>query len=323
MRNLAVTMLVAAGLAMNGAAARAEPAVVVSIKPLHSLVASVMAGIGEPELVVSGAFSPHTYSLRPSQAIALQRAEVIFWIGRELEAFLEGPIETIASQARSVELIDADGLTTLAFRQGGVFETIDPDHEDGGHGDEHAQDEHAHDDHAHDGVDSHIWLDPANARAIVRRIAEVLAEIDPDNAARYEANAAALLDRLQALETDTAAMLQTVQDRPFIVFHDGYQYFERRFGLKATGSITVNPELAPGADRIRTLRERIEAAEVTCVFAEPQFDPKLVAVITEGTGAKASVIDPLGAEIEDGPELYFDLISGMAAAFRDCLSANR
>lgn len=343
----------AAALAVLPAPAGAFDGVVTSIKPIHSLVAGVMGDTGSPHLLVRGAASPHTYALRPSDAAALESARIVFWVGPEMETFLDSAIDTLGSGARVVELGEAHDLIKLRFREGGAFEAHDHGEDDHDHDHDAGHDDHAHDhdDHAHEEAghdhdhmeaahddddhhhgeeahaghhhgefNMHIWLDPQNAAALVHEIAEVLSEADPDNATTYEANASALRSRLGALTAELAAELEPVKDKPFVVFHDAYQYFEARFGLKAAGSITVNPDVMPGAERMREIQVRVRELGATCVFSEPQFEPKLVTVATEGTGAGSGVLDPLGAALEDGPELYFELLRGMASSLRDCLS---
>eukprot|EP01035_Chromulina_nebulosa_P055697 gene55697-76334_t len=250
MRNLGLSAPVAALFAVPGLAL-AEPSVVVSIKPVHSLVASIMQGVGEPELIVKGAASPHTYTLRPSDARALENAAVVFWVGHGLEAFLEKPLEALPKNAVVVALEDAPGLVKLPFREGGAFGGHD--HEDDGHTG-HDHDDHqkveatdAHHDHEHGGTDMHMWLDPTNAMAMARQIKQTLIKVDPENTATYEANTAALLQAIDALDAEVAATLKPVQERPFIVFHDAYQYFETRYDVRVAGSITVSPETMPGA----------------------------------------------------------------------------
>lgn len=305
--------------ALTGAFA-ADMQVVTSIKPVHSLVAGVMEGVGEPALILQGAGSPHTYSMRPSQARLLANADLVFWVGPGLEVFLEKPLETLAGEATQVALSDSEGLTLLEMREGGAFEAHS-------HGDDHGHDDHGHEeeegghDHAHDhGPDAHLWLDPDNAKIMVSAIAEALGAVDAENASAYAANAAALNERIAALQTELAAELEPVRDRPFIVFHDAYQYFEKQFGLAAAGSITVSPEIIPGAQRVDEIRNKVRELDAACVFAEPQFEPRLVEVVTEGTDAKSGVLDPLGADIEDGKDLYFELMRGMAASLKTCLA---
>lgn len=329
--------------------------VVASIKPVHSLVAAVMDGVGEPQLLVGGAGSPHSYTMRPSEARMLEGASLVFWVGGDLEMFLSGPLSTLAADATVVELSQAHDLVKLAYREGGPFEAHvhdedeahgAPDHDGhdheghahAGHDDEghdhaahevahqdHAHDDHAHGDHGHDHAhgahDMHFWLDPENARAFVHEIEEALAAADPENAARYAANAETVAARLDGLIEETQAALAPVRDRAFIVFHDAYQYYERRFGIEAAGSITVSPEIMPGAQRLAEIQQRIRETKAACVFAEPQFDPRLVEVAVEGTEARSGVLDPLGADLADGPELYFELIGNLTGSLVECLSA--
>jgi zinc transport system substrate-binding protein len=304
-------------LALPGLA-RAEPTVVVSIKPIHSLVAGVMDGVGEPELIVDGAASPHTYSLRPSQAAHLEEADVVFWIGPQLETFLAKPLETLGRNASVTRLDQADDLTMVELREGGTFE--DHDHEVRAGHEEHADHDTRHN---HDAAfNAHIWLDPLNARALVHAIEETLSKADPQNAERYSANAESLARRIDALTAEVATTLEPVRGKTFVVFHDAYSNFENRFGISAAGSVTVSPEVSPGAARIAEIRDRVGELDVTCVFSEPQFDPKLIRVITEGTAANAGVLDPLGTHLGNGAELYFQLIRALANEMRDCLSGN-
>ncbi|WP_322988721.1 zinc ABC transporter substrate-binding protein [Hoeflea sp.] len=327
--------------------ASAEPRVVASIKPVHSLVAAVMEGVGTPELIVGGAASPHSYALKPSQAQALENAELIFWVGPNFETFLEKPIETIAKNAHTITLMEAEGLHKLPFRAGGAFEAhvhsdgdTDGhdvhDHDSDGHED-HAQadadTDHDHadanhdadghdDDHDHGGYDAHVWLDPANAKAFVAAISAALANADPANAAAYAANAHATNAKLDALGDEVEDILAPVHDKHFIVFHDAYQYFEKRFNIEAAGSITVNPDVRPSAERLTGIRDKVRELDAVCAFSEPQFESRLVDVAVEGSNARPAVLDPLGATLTDGPELYFDLIRELATSMRDCLAGD-
>jgi zinc transport system substrate-binding protein len=280
--------------------------VVVSIKPLHSLVSGVMAGIGQPTLVIDGAASPHSYSLKPSQAGMLQDARLIFWIGPSLEVFLEKPLETIAERASSVALLDAPGLTLLPYREDEAFRG-GTDHHD------------SEDDHGNEAIDPHIWLDPQNAKILVTAIADALAGIDPTNGDAYRSNAASMQIRLDRLTTEITSELASLKGRGFVVFHDGYHYFEQRFGMEARGALTINPEIAPGAAQIRDIRQAMERTSTSCIFTEPQFDPKLALLVREGTNARVAALDPLGFDLAAGPDLYFILIRNMAKAFQTCL----
>ncbi|MDR7144683.1 zinc ABC transporter substrate-binding protein ZnuA [Rhizobium sp. BE258] len=324
--SLALPALMLAGTAKAADA----PVVVTSIKPIHSLVASIMQGVGTPELIVDGAASPHTYNLKPSNARALQDAKVIFWVGAGLEAFLQKPLETLGSDASIAELDNAPGLTKLKFREGGAFEPHDDGDEAEGHDHDHdhqAAEATGHDgghdndhDHGHGEFDTHLWLDPMNAKAMAAEITTTLVAADPANALTYQANAKTLDDKLDALDKELAATVAPVKDKPFIVFHDAYQYFEHRYGIKVAGSITVSPETIPGAERVSEIHQKVGELGATCVFAEPQFEPRLVDVVIEGTKAKSGVLDPEAATLKAGPDLYFTLMRGIAASMKDCLS---
>lgn len=333
----ALLTTVAVLLPFSGLQAAAAPKVVASIKPVHSLVAAVMQGVGEPDIIVDGAASPHTFALKPSTARVLAGADLVFWVGPELEAFLEKPIETLGEKAEAVELSQAHDLTLLPVREGGDFD--EHDHGDEGHdhaaeaaktagqgtkdakaGHDHSHD-HGHDHgHEHGAFDAHLWLDPANARAMVHEIEEHLTEADPANAATYKANAEALTARLTALEAELGKELEPVKGKPFIVFHDAYQYFEKRFGIQAAGSITLSPEVMPGAERVSELRSKITSLKAGCVFSEPQFEPKLVGMLIEGTSVGTGVLDPLGTSLPNGPGLYEQLLRDMAGSLKGCLA---
>ncbi|CAN7351890.1 zinc ABC transporter substrate-binding protein [Pararhizobium sp. LjRoot235] len=308
-------------LLATGTAHAEVPNVVVSIKPIHSLVASIMKGLGEPALIVEGAASPHTYSMKPSNASALENANIVFWVGHGLEAFLEKPLESLGSSAKIVELDDAPGLEKLKFREGGAFEPHDDgdEHEAGAEGAEgHAHEEGHHHDEGE--FDMHLWLDPANAKAMAAAIEKTLAAADPDNAAAYKANLDALSTRLDTLDKTLVEAVAPIKDKPFIVFHDAYQYFEHRYDVKVAGSITVSPEVLPGAERLSEIHAKIVELGATCVFAEPQFEPKLVNVVLEGTPAKSGALDPEAATLDAGPDLYFQLMEGIGTSLKTCLS---
>ena len=476
----------------NISAAKADIDVVTSIKPVHSLVSGVMAGVSTPSVIIEGAGSPHTYSLKPSQAKQLQDAKLVFWMGDELETFLVGPVENIAKKATVVKLIDSHDLKKIKFREGGMFDdhghddhddhsdhdghgehafewaglfdlkagsyrwsfakvdgnyadpamkmvilksadieaseemaekllessnsesrthddsisaakiayslnfdnsknvtdfnvkietdgkyafftehmpfefeanehffknesgidieplaqVPDADHHDHDHEkhakkehdehdhekhDDHDDEKHAkkdhdehdhekHDDHGHGEFDPHVWLDPVNAKAIVHEIEEALVKADPEHASTYKANAHKMMDQLDSLVAELSDQLEPVHGKGFIVFHDAYQYFEQRFDVSAIGSITVSPEVMPGAERVNELREKISDLSATCVFSEPQFEPKLVKTLVDGTGARTGVLDPLGATLVKGPDLYFQLLRNMASSLKKCLS---
>jgi zinc transport system substrate-binding protein len=286
---------------LTTSATLADVKVVASIKPVHSLVAAVMKDIGSPVLLVDGANSPHSYSLKPSDARALSEANVIFWVGDSLEAFLKKPIAALGNKAKVVSVIESQGVTELALREGNGFEA----------------DEHADDDHAHNEHDAHIWLDPENAKAIVLNVVATLSIADAENATIYAANGEKTLDQLDALTSEISSTLQGNKNT-FIVFHDAYQYFEKRFDIAAAGAITIHPENPPGAKAIQDIRNRLTDESIACVYAEPQFDAKLINVIIEGTPTKTGTLDPLGANLDPGPDLYFTLLKNLAKGIARC-----
>lgn len=278
--------------------------VVTSIKPIHSLVAAVMKGAGKPHLIVRGLSSPHAYSLRPSDARALQKAKLVFWVGPQFEIFLRAPLAALSGGPKAVTLSEAPGVEKRRL----------PNRE---HGHDHG---HEEEDHPSGPYDLHVWLDPHNAVAMVRAVEAALVSADPGNAALYQSNSQQTVDGLQRMSASVAKGLAGVRGRPFIVFHDAYAYFEHRFGLRAAAAISVNPETLPGARRISEIQARIRELGVVCVFAEPQFSPKLVTLLTDGTGAKAAQLDPLGALSDAGPDHYPTLIRRLATSFSECLS---
>ena len=301
----------AAMIALVPWAAEASDAskVVVSIKPLHSLVSAVMDGIETPKLIVDGAASPHTYNLKPSNASDLQSADIVFWFGHDLEAFLEKPLDALASKAKIVSVLKIKGIETLSPRESGTFEH----HDHGNQGDTHTVPEGEE-------IDAHVWLDPENAKVITQQIAATLSEVDPGHATQYASNAEKEIAKLKALEQQIAKMVAPVRNKPFIVFHDAYQYFEQRFGVNVAGSITVSPDTTPGAARISEIHKKVIELGATCVFAEPQFEPKLVKVVMEGTPARTGVLDPEAANLTEGPQLYSDLLTNIANSLVECLS---
>jgi zinc transport system substrate-binding protein len=295
-----------------GICAAEAPKVVASIAPVHSLVAGVMRGVGTPTLLLKGGASPHTFSLRPSDAKALASARIVFWIGEDMERFLVRPLKTLARKAQTVALIEAKGVATLKVREGGAWARDDDGHETR----PTAKNAGAH---AHGEIDAHLWLDPRNARAMTNAIAAALIKADRANAAAYLANATRLSAKLDALDRELDRRLTPVRTARFIVFHDAYQYFERRYRLNAAGAITLDPGRTPGARRLREIRKTIRERKARCVFAEPQFRPSIVATVIEGTGARAATLDPLGARIVPGEEAYFTLMRRLAADLIGCL----
>ena len=308
-RGLLAALLVMAAVTAAGASAPAAtgaPRVVVTLKPIHALVAGVMAGVGTPALLIRGAASPHDYAMRPSETRLLHRADVIFWTGGAAETFLARTLQGLSKDVRVVALEDSPGLTLLRPRKGGAWSA--PAARPADHRSEHR-----------DAHDPHFWLDPSNAAAIVGAAARVLADADPDHAEQYARNRDAVLRRLDSVAREIEERLAPVRTLPYVVFHDAYQYFERRFGTHVIGALASQHAVRPGAQRLVEMRRKIAATGAVCVFSEPQFTPALVATLIEGSAARAGTLDPLGATLEPGPDAYFQLLRGLADDLRRCL----
>jgi zinc transport system substrate-binding protein len=295
--------------------ARAEVQVVATMKPVHALVALVMGATGSPKLIVDGAVSPHTYALKPSDAKALGQSAVIFRMSERIEGFTIKLAKALPRTVEMVTLIETPGLALRPVRSNATFDAHDV-----GAATTHAHTKHDHDHDADtDGVDGHAWLDPDNATAMIDRIAAVLSAKDAANASTYAANATLAKADIATLKVEIAAMLQPVAGKPYILFHDATQYFETRFGLTAVGSISANPDIPPSGKRLASLRKKISTLGATCVFAEPNFEAKVVSSVTEGSAAKTGLIDPEGALLPAGPQHYAASMRALAAAHVSCL----
>lgn len=310
-RRIAAALLAGSLVTWTGISpAAADLNVVVTIKPLHALVSQVMTGAGTPELLVQGAASPHTYAFKPSDASKLNRADVFFRMSDAMEPFTAKVAKSLPKRVQVITLQNSRGLKLYQRRSGATFDD-NHDHSDGGGGDH---------DHDHDATDGHSWLDPVNAKVLADRIAQVLSAKEPANAARFTANAVSLKTKLDELSAELARDLAPVAGKPYIVFHDALQYFERRYKLRVVGSISISPDIPASAKRISTLRKKIASLGAVCVFAEPQFDTRLVDNLIEGTRARTGTIDPEGIKIEAGPELYFALLRNLMRDLKSCLA---
>ncbi len=325
----------------------AEVKVVASIKPIHSLVSYVMDGVGKPSIIVDGSNSPHNFNLKPSNAKDIENADIIFWVGEDIESFLEKPLKSISKKAKIIEMMDIKGINKLKFRERNIFEEHEghddhghgkkdkhddhghgkkdkhddhghgkkDKHDDHGHGKKDKQDDHEHG-HAHGEYDPHIWLDPHNAEVMVEEIAKQLAAIDPQNAAVYKKNSKNAIKDIEKLIKETKKDMK--KGISYIVFHDAYQYFEKEFNVSALGALTLNTDVAPGAKQISEIKEIIEHENVKCLFSEPQFNPDIIKSIAKGTNVKIGVLDPLGANLDNGKELYFKLIKDISSSLKKC-----
>ncbi|ANT59581.1 zinc transporter [Salipiger sp. CCB-MM3] len=319
------------------------PKVVTDIAPVQGLVASVMGDLGEPELLIPPGASPHSHALKPSEARALQNADLVFWIGGELSPDLGRKIDSIAADGAAVSLFDAPGTVHLQARNDVLFAEPGAEaHEHGHEGhdehgdddhDEHEHDEHGHDEahddhdeheheaghaHHHDGDDPHVWLSVDNATTWLPLIAQKLSEADPEHADTYAANAEAAAARIAEARAEAQDLLAGATDKNFVVFHDAFQYFEVSFGLKVLGAISLSDATAPSPARLDALRDALQGADAACVFAEPQFDPRLIAAVTEGADTPVAELDPLGQTLDLGAEFYPALITSLAQSVADC-----
>jgi zinc transport system substrate-binding protein len=322
-KRLLVVGAIACAIAFTVTAFAAEPPrVVVSIRPIHSLVAAVMQGAGEPMLLIGSGASPHTYSLKPSDARALQQADLIFWVGEGMETFLRKPLASLPKGARTVELAEAPGVFLLGRREGeGWGPHTHSEHETAAAPSSEENDEGEHG-HEHGRSDMHIWLDADNARAIVRAAVATLGETDPGRAVLYRSNGERAQSRIDALDQALRAELTPLAGRPYIVFHDAYVYLERRYGLTPVGSITMNPERQPSAQHIAAIRKKIVDNNAVCIFSEPQFEPSLVKTVIEGTGTKIGVLDADGGVgVAPGPDAYFTIMRNLGDSLKGCLAA--
>jgi zinc transport system substrate-binding protein len=308
---LAMAGFLAAGPAL------ATPKVIASILPVDGIVAAVMGSTGQPELLLQGKLSEHRAVFTPEQIAELGTADVVFIIGQGLEAKLSQLSGTEAVNGkRFVELSMAPGVRTLPIREGGVWEGHEHDHD---HEDGHSSGETEHT----EGVlriDPHVWLDPENAKAMAKAVAEELAKADPAHAATYRANAEAFGKSVDETAAAIAAELAPVKGVPYAVFHDAYRYFEERFGLTPAGSIADVSAQAPSAERLAEVRNKIVAVKAACVFREPQYDSRVVATVIEGTGAREGVLDPIGADIPPGAGAYQQLLRNLGRDLTSCLA---
>ena len=285
----------------------AEVKVVATIKPIHSLVAGVMDGLGSPSLIVDGSNSPHNFSLKPSHAKMIEDAEIIFWVGEDLETFMIKSLESIANNATKVSFMDLDNITKLKFKEENILEVE-------GYDDDHDDDDH--DKHADGEFDAHIWLDPKNAIEIVNEIAKTLSLKDPNNKNVYYSNAEKLNHSLN--ELIEKINLSINKDARFIVFHDAYQYFEKRFDVSSAGALILNEEALPSAKKVSEIHKIIKKQNINCIISEPQFNPNIIKSIAQDSSILTRSFDPLGSSFDTNKNLYFEMILSLSNSLKDC-----
>ena len=294
--------------------------VVTTIKPLHSLISRIMETRGEPQLIIEGTNNPHTFVFKPSHAKMIEEADIVFWIGEDLEAFMEKPLNSLAKDTKKIGFMDSESIEKIEFREKNIFDDHDG-HEDehDGHEDEHEGHDDDHKDahaHAHGEFDPHIWLDPENAKEMVKIIRDELIKIDPEGQRQYSVNTAGATLELDNLINSVEKELS--KDISYIVFHDAYQYFENRFGVIPAGALTLNPDVLPGAKQIADIQDVINDKGIKCIFSEPQYNPKIIETLGNDMNVSTGVMDPLGAFIDAGPTMYVELINGIANSIKEC-----
>ena len=278
--------------------------VIASIKPVHSMVAAIMHGVGRPDLLLTSNQSPHHYSLKPSERRLLAHADLIFWIGPNLESFLPRLFSSLDKEITLISLIDTSGLTLHALRQPG-----------------HHADDATHD--TQEGnqlnrIDAHIWLNTHNIELMLDEITRQLVNADPDNAQQYKNNNNALHNKVEDLRTELTSLLKEKQ-RPFLTYHDGYQYFETEFNLKNAGFVSIDPELRPSAHHIQTLKETMHEHSIQCIFYDAPFEPPIIGSLLHDDNAKAVELDPTGLRLPAGKETLFQIMLSLGKKFHDCL----
>ena len=278
--------------------------IVVSVKPLHSLVSSITEGSNSVSLLIDGSMSPHNFALKPSHAKLLNNARVVFYIDNQLESALKKTVKGLPKNVKVIQVSKIKKLKLLSTREGNNWE------EDG----------HDHHDHGHGSYDVHFWLNPNNAIKIIKGITQELSKVYPENIGNYKKNAKKAIKKIKKADLEVKSILNSVQEKPYIVFHDAYQYFEESYNLKPVGSVLLDPELPPSAKRIIQIRSKIKSLNASCVFKEPQFRGKIIDTVVEDTNVKVGILDPLGAEIEEGPDMYTKLLKNLAINLNKCLA---
>ena len=299
--------------------------VVTTIKPLHSLISRIMETRGEPQLIIEGTNNPHTFVFKPSHAKMIEEADIVFWIGEDLEAFMEKPLNSLAKDTKKIGFMDSESIEKIEFREKNIFDDHDghEDEHEGHEDDDHGHKDDDHDDdhkdahaHAHGEFDPHIWLDPENAKEMVKIIRDELIKIDPEGQRQYSVNTAGATLELDNLINSIEKELS--KDISYIVFHDAYQYFENRFGVIPAGALTLNPDVLPGAKQIADIQDVINDKGIKCIFSEPQYNPKIIETLGNDMNVSTGVMDPLGAFIDAGPTMYVELINGIANSIKEC-----
>lgn len=309
------TLLFAAlSAALWGSATHAaNAAVVASLKPLGFIASAIADGVTETEVLLPDGASEHDYSLRPSDVKRLQGADLVVWIGPEMEAFMEKSVKNIP-ESKQVTIAQLPSVKPLLMKGG--------DDDDDGHDHDPAHDEKGDDHHHHGDYNMHLWLSPEIARSSAVAIHDKLVELMPQSRAKLDANLKDFEAQLAQVDKQVGNELAPLKGKGYFVFHDAYGYYEKHFGLTPLGHFTVNPEIQPGAQRLHEIRTQLVEQKATCVFAEPQFRPAVVEAVARGTSVRMGTLDPLGTHIALGKTSYSAFLTQLANQYASCLKGD-
>lgn len=288
--------------------------VLTTIKPLGFIAAAITDGVSAPKVLLPTGASPHDFSLRPSDIRSINSADLVVWVGPELEGFMAKPL---ANHPHALTLTQVEGMPLFNYATQDSHDSHDhDDHDHAAHG--HGDHDEGHEGHHHEGVDPHIWLGPTQAKVIAKAIASELGKLDPANQARYDANLAAFDTKVDAKDKVIAGQMKAVNEKGYFVFHEAYGYWERHYGMSSKGHFTVSPERRPGAKTLVDIRKALEEKQASCIYAEPQFSPAVIESVARNTGAKVLLLDEVGEQVPLGPDGYPQFMQQLADAFAQC-----
>lgn len=310
---LKLIMVIAVGSAVWVTARKAptaeSTAVVVSIKPIHSLVCSLLKGIEVPTLLLKTDASPHTYAPTPRDIEALQKAQLFIWVGPAYEAHLYKAVKGGTTPTKRLTLLDVKELTLYTPRQGDSwgFEGHTHAHED----DHNHTNKHHHHNHATDG---HVWLDVTNAMAIAQACHKALVALWPQHTQKLDANLKELTEELASLHRTVTKIIEPARGKPYLVYHDGVQYIDRRYGTKCVGSLTREPGIPTTPKHTRAIQALLnqKVNKPVCILSEPQYSAPVVAQLAQTHHIKTATLDYIGIGLTPGPDAYGDMMRTLA-----------
>ena len=292
--------------------------VISTIQPINSLVSAVIGNTGKTISIIPAEQSPHDFKLKPSDVKVLQNSNIIFYVSNHLESSVTKVFKNLPKNIKLINLMKESGINHLAIRDNAAWERHDHHGDDHDDHEKHGKKHDDHDDHEKED-DVHIWLSPDNAIKIVQKVNKVLSLYFPENSKIYNENTTKFIDKIRNLKMELIKELSPIKNKPYIVFHDAYQYFEKTFELNAVGSVALEGDIASSPKQISFIKDKIIKSKASCVFQEPQFDSKLVKIVVEGTNAKTGTLDPLGVNITGNKDFYLQLLTNMAKSLKKCL----